>query len=99
MTTHMDAQNELDFRLARSQFLYEQAERKARVQARAQIWNKWTDVLSKIVVSTLVVVFGGAFLVGAVAYGPTILVVMFAISPALPFVAVFFGALMVKSLL
>jgi hypothetical protein len=37
----MDTQNELDFRLARSQFLYEQAERKARQAARWDYWSKW----------------------------------------------------------
>jgi hypothetical protein len=33
----MDAQNELNFRLARSQFLYEQADRKAHKRD----WSKW----------------------------------------------------------
>jgi hypothetical protein len=50
MTTHMD-QNELEYRLARSQFLYEKADRKARAR-------DWSKIIRKIWIALSI----GAFL-------------------------------------
>jgi hypothetical protein len=83
MTTHM-AQNELDFRLARSQFLYEQADRKARQAVRQEYWSKlgkaawWTLVAATLVLFVVSVGPGATLALSALVL----------LSPILPFIFV-----------
>ena len=79
----MDAQNELDFRLARSQFLYEQADRKTHARARALIWAKRTDAAGRVAIGLLVV----SLAIASVVFFPqilSVLVLLFVLNPVLP---------------
>jgi cytochrome c-type biogenesis protein CcmH/NrfG len=82
MTTHM-ADDELEFRLARSQFFYDQAERKARAKARTQTVDKWADAIGRILTVILVVSLA---IVAVVALPQilSILILLFVFNPVLP---------------
>ena len=79
----MDAQNELNFRLARSQFFYEQAERRTHARARALVWAKRADVVGRVAIILFVLSLVGA----GVVFLPqilSVLILLFALNPALP---------------
>lgn len=78
---------ESDFQAAKARFFMAERVHRERADRRSQAINGWCKAFSIIVLIPVLIALVGA----AIIWGPVALILLFALNPALPFIAIFLG--------